>query len=257
MAALMRYLRFSVLAVIASCYYDLSTATYRMLVSCLPSAPDRSSNADTVRSMNEPYIRLESDARSSRRHRVFNPLLFPICCSPSSHAGFGNFGNCQACVTGRPISLTSAQHLVQSWSCLFVSQVKFVLEGTIGQKLNTGRARPSMLRVGPGRRLAGSGRAGLFRPVQTSDGQWSLSIGNDHFQHLAEQKPLNRSKQKLEQFITSAGPPSKPKFIMIGRGVAAPHIGEIRCKQLSSLNSVCYGQPSLKNSKYQWILSSP
>jgi hypothetical protein len=58
-------------------------------------------------------------------------------------------------------------------------------------------------------------------------GQWSLSIANGHFQHLAEQKPLNRSMQKFEQFRTSAGPPSTLKFIMIGRGVAAPHIGEI------------------------------
>jgi hypothetical protein len=33
--------------------------------------------------------------------------------------------------------------------------------------------------------------------------------------------------QKLEKFITSVGPPSRPKFTMIGRGVAAPHIGEI------------------------------
>jgi hypothetical protein len=30
--------------------YDLLTATYRMSVSCLPPAPDRSSNADTIRS---------------------------------------------------------------------------------------------------------------------------------------------------------------------------------------------------------------
>jgi hypothetical protein len=55
-------------------------------------------------------------------------------------------------------------------------------------------------------------------------GQWSLSIGNSH---LTEQRPLNRSIQKFEKFITSAGPPSRSKFIMIGRGVAAPHIGEI------------------------------
>ena len=33
--------------------------------------------------------------------------------------------------------------------------------------------------------------------------------------------------QKFVQLITSAGPPSRPKFIMIGWGVAAPHIGEI------------------------------
>jgi hypothetical protein len=52
-------------------------------------------------------------------------------------------------------------------------------------------------------------------------------IGNGHFPHLAEQKPCNRSKQKFEQMITSAGPPSRPKFIMIGWGVTAPHIGEI------------------------------
>jgi hypothetical protein len=52
-------------------------------------------------------------------------------------------------------------------------------------------------------------------------------IGNGDFQHLTEQKPLNRSIQKFEQFITSAGPQSRPKFIMIGRGVSAPHIGEI------------------------------
>jgi hypothetical protein len=58
-------------------------------------------------------------------------------------------------------------------------------------------------------------------------GQCSLSIGNGHFQHLAQQKPLNRSIRKFEEFITSAGPPSRPKFIMIGWGVAAPHIGEI------------------------------
>jgi hypothetical protein len=47
---------------------------------------------------------------------------------------------------------------------------------------------------------------------------------NGHFQHLA---PLNWSNQKLEQMITSAGPPTRPKFIMIGRGVAAPLIGEV------------------------------
>jgi hypothetical protein len=56
---------------------------------------------------------------------------------------------------------------------------------------------------------------------------WSLSIGNGHFQHLAERKPLNRSKQKFEQLITSVSPPSGLKFIMIGRGVSAPRIGEI------------------------------
>jgi hypothetical protein len=42
-----------------------------------------------------------------------------------------------------------------------------------------------------------------------------------------EQKPLNRSIQKFEQFITSARPTSRPKFIMIRRRVSAPHIGEI------------------------------
>jgi hypothetical protein len=57
--------------------------------------------------------------------------------------------------------------------------------------------------------------------------QWSLSIGNGHFQHLAEQKPLDRSKQKFERLIRSARSQSRPKFIMIGWGVAAPHIGEI------------------------------
>jgi hypothetical protein len=35
-------------------------------------------------------------------------------------------------------------------------------------------------------------------------------------------KPLNRSKQKFAQLITSAGPPSRPKFIMIGRGSRRP-----------------------------------
>jgi hypothetical protein len=40
-------------------------------------------------------------------------------------------------------------------------------------------------------------------------------------------KPLNRSMQKFERLIMSAGPPSRPKFIMICRGVAAPHIGAI------------------------------
>jgi hypothetical protein len=57
--------------------------------------------------------------------------------------------------------------------------------------------------------------------------QWSLSIGNGDFQHLTEQKPLNRSIQKFEHLITSAWPLSWPRFIMIGRGVSAPHIGEI------------------------------
>jgi hypothetical protein len=45
-------------------------------------------------------------------------------------------------------------------------------------------------------------------------------------QHLTEQKPLNRSIQKIKQFITSAGPPSRQTFIMIGQGFSAPHIGE-------------------------------
>jgi hypothetical protein len=35
-------------------------------------------------------------------------------------------------------------------------------------------------------------------------------------------KPLNRSIQKFEQLITSAGPPNRPKFIMIGRGSRLP-----------------------------------
>jgi hypothetical protein len=39
--------------------------------------------------------------------------------------------------------------------------------------------------------------------------------------------PINRSKQKFVQLITSAGPPSRPKFIMIGRRVAAQHVGEV------------------------------
>jgi hypothetical protein len=57
---------------------------------------------------------------------------------------------------------------------------------------------------------------------------WSVvAIGNGHFQHLAEQNPLNRSKQKFVQLITWAGPPSRPKIIMIGRGIAAPHMGEV------------------------------
>jgi hypothetical protein len=38
---------------------------------------------------------------------------------------------------------------------------------------------------------------------------------------------LNRSKQKFEHLITSAGTPSRSKLIMIGQGVAASHIGEI------------------------------
>jgi hypothetical protein len=59
------------------------------------------------------------------------------------------------------------------------------------------------------------------------DGGRYKYIGNGHFQHLTEQKPPNRSIQKCEHFIMSAGPPSRPKFIMIGRGVSAPHIGEI------------------------------
>jgi hypothetical protein len=40
-------------------------------------------------------------------------------------------------------------------------------------------------------------------------------------------KLLNRSKQNFGQLNTSGGQPSWPKFIMIGRVVAAPHIGEI------------------------------
>jgi hypothetical protein len=47
------------------------------------------------------------------------------------------------------------------------------------------------------------------------------------FSTSQNKKPLNRSKQKFDQLIRSAGPPSRPKFIMIGRGVTAPHIGEI------------------------------
>jgi hypothetical protein len=58
-------------------------------------------------------------------------------------------------------------------------------------------------------------------------GQWSLRVGNGHFQHLAEQKTINRSKQKFVQLIVSAGSPSKPKFLMIGWRVAAPHMGEV------------------------------
>jgi hypothetical protein len=34
-------------------------------------------------------------------------------------------------------------------------------------------------------------------------------------------------------------------------------IYKINCKKLSSLKLVCYGQPSLINSKYQGILSIP
>jgi hypothetical protein len=40
-------------------------------------------------------------------------------------------------------------------------------------------------------------------------------------------KTLYRSKQKFVQLIMSAVPPSRPKFIMIGWGVAAPHISEV------------------------------
>jgi hypothetical protein len=58
-------------------------------------------------------------------------------------------------------------------------------------------------------------------------GQWLLSIGNDHLQHLAEHKPFERSKQKFEKLKTSVGPLSRPKFTMVSRGVAAPHVGEI------------------------------
>jgi hypothetical protein len=57
-------------------------------------------------------------------------------------------------------------------------------------------------------------------------GQWSQSTGNGHFQHLAEQNHLNRSKQKCVQLIMSMGPPSRPKLILIGHGVASPHMGE-------------------------------
>jgi hypothetical protein len=34
-------------------------------------------------------------------------------------------------------------------------------------------------------------------------------------------------------------------------------LSTINCKKLSTLKLVCYGQPSLKNIKYQGILSSP
>jgi hypothetical protein len=45
--------------------------------------------------------------------------------------------------------------------------------------------------------------------------------------------------------------------LWIGIRVCIALILVINYKKLSSLKLVCYGQPSLKNSKYQGILSSP
>jgi hypothetical protein len=55
----------------------------------------------------------------------------------------------------------------------------------------------------------------------------TISIESGNFQHLAEQKPIIRSKQIFLQLIKSAGPPIEPKLIMVGWGVAVYHMGEI------------------------------
>jgi hypothetical protein len=52
-------------------------------------------------------------------------------------------------------------------------------------------------------------------------GQWSLSVGNDHFRHLVKQKPLDRLKQTFVELIPSVGPQNRRTFIMIGE-VTAP-----------------------------------
>jgi hypothetical protein len=52
---------------------------------------------------------------------------------------------------------------------------------------------------------------------------WLLSIGNGDSQHLSEQKPLSRSRQKFVQLISSARPSSRPKLIMIGGGRGSPY----------------------------------
>jgi hypothetical protein len=60
-------------------------------------------------------------------------------------------------------------------------------------------------------------------------GQWSLIVRNGHFQHLAEQKPLDRSKQTFLKLINSLGPQNRLKFIIRGTGVVTYDAGEIAC----------------------------
>jgi hypothetical protein len=67
-----------------------------------------------------------------------------------------------------------------------------------------------------------AGVVALYTPC-VMDSAWSQSIGNGHFQHLAELlKSLNRSKQKFVEPIMSAIPPSRRKFIMSGGGSRLP-----------------------------------
>jgi hypothetical protein len=84
----------------------LLTATYRMSVSCLPSAPERPSNADAVRSVNEPYD-CRSDA-GSRRHIFFQSFAVPGLAVQVRQLRQLPKPD----VSCWPISPTSAQHLV-------------------------------------------------------------------------------------------------------------------------------------------------
>ena len=52
-------------------------------------------------------------------------------------------------------------------------------------------------------------------------------MGEPHFQGSAGQKPLDRSKWKLAQFITLARWPNMPKLIAIPSGVSCPQYGEV------------------------------
>jgi hypothetical protein len=67
-------------------------------------------------------------------------------------------------------------------------------------------------------------------------------MGNGHFRHLAEQKPLKQSKQKFVELISSAVSPSRSKFIMIGgRGRGSGPYGW-SCRLVKLLRCVLFGK---------------